>query len=242
MFILAISQVLEKSKALMLKFWYEELKPRYGSNITLILSDTDSFIFEVTTEDIYRDLYNIRHLMDLSEYSSSSPYFSSLNIKVPGKFKDETPSRVISECVALKPKMYSLKTFGYFDKDNQIQKDEWWSHYDYDEWWNERVPDLMLLQVKNGDLSNITFREKTAQTAKGVKKSAKKNIRHEAYLKCLRERNTKSVVQRTIRASKFKLYSYEMRKRALSSFDDKKHVLSDGIHTLAYGHFRLKKR
>jgi len=227
----------------MLKFWYDELKPRYGDNITLILSDTDSFIFEVRTDDVYQDLYNMRHLMDLSEYSSLSPYYDASNVKVPGKFKDETPSRVIQECVALKPKMYSLKTFGYFgyfDDDYRIQKDEWWEHYQYEKWWKESIPPLSLKQ-NDREWSSIIFKEKTNQTAKGVKKAAKKNIRHEAYLQCLRQKNTQSVIQRTIRATKFQLFTYEMKKRALSSYDDKKYLMDDGVNTLAYGHFKIKK-
>ena len=231
--------VLERSKNIMLKFWYDELKPRYGNKIKLILSDTDSFVFEVNTEDVYQDLYNMRHLMDLSEYSKLSPYFDDSNIKVPGKFKDETPSRVIAECVALKPKMYSIKSFGYFDNDGNVQQDEWWDHYRYEEWWKGCDPALILLQAKDGEWSPITFREKTAQTAKGVNKAAKKNIKHEEYLRCLRDKNTISVVQRTIRASEFNLSSLKMTKRALSSFDDKKYLLQDGINTLAYGHFKI---
>ena len=235
------AMVLEKSKAIMLRFWYQELKPRYGDKISLILSDTDSFIFEVTTDNVYQDMYNMRHLMDLSDYSPLSPYFDGSNRKVPGKFKDETPSRVIAECVALKPKMYSLKSFGYFDENGVIQKNDWWSHYEYDQWWERASPALSLTQLEGGKWSCTTFREKTDQTAlKGVTKAAKRNIRHEAYLKCLRNRTTKSVIQRTIRASKFKLYSLETRKRALSAFDDKKYLLPDGKHTLAYGHYRLK--
>ena len=136
--------------------------------------------------------------------------------------------------------MYSLKSFGYFDENGVIQKNDWWSHYEYDQWWERASPALSLTQLEGGKWSCTTFREKTDQTAKGVTKAAKRNIRHEAYLKCLRNRTTKSVIQRTIRASKFKLYSLETRKRALSAFDDKKYLLPDGKHTLAYGHYRLK--
>ena len=39
-----------------------------------------------------------------------------------------------------------------------------------------------------------------------------------------------------IQAKKHKIGTYEIEKTSLSCFDDKRHVLDDGIHTLAYFH------
>ena len=49
----------------------------------------------------------------------------------------------------------------------------------------------------------------------------KKNIRHK---------------MKRIQSKKHKLGTYEINKTSLSCFDDKRHVLDDGIHTLAYFH------
>ena len=46
---------------------------------------------------------------------------------------------------------------------------------------------------------------------------------------------------RRIQSKKYKLGTYEIDKRSLSVFDDKRSVLDDGIYTLAYFHKRLKK-
>jgi len=43
-----------------------------------------------------------------------------------------------------------------------------------------------------------------------------------------------------IRSHLHNMYSEEENKVAPSSEDDKRHVLEDKIHTLAYGHYRLK--
>ena len=102
--------VLEKSKHVMMEFWYDCLKQRYGDRIELILSDTDSFIYYVQTENAYQDLYDMKDLMDLSGYPSDSPYYDATNRKVVGKFSDEKPREIIEEVIALKPKMYSIKT------------------------------------------------------------------------------------------------------------------------------------
>ena len=52
--------VLENAKYVMNHFWYEVLKVKYEDQIKLLLSDTDSFIYAVNTEDAYHDLYNLR--------------------------------------------------------------------------------------------------------------------------------------------------------------------------------------
>ena len=100
--------VLEMAKYHMSWYWYEVLKPKYGDEIKLLLSDTDSFIYSVFTEDIYEDLLDLRKHVDLSVYPKDSPYFRPENKKVIGKFSDEKPDHVIKEVIALKPKMYSI--------------------------------------------------------------------------------------------------------------------------------------
>ena len=44
-----------------------------------------------------------------------------------------------------------------------------------------------------------------------------------------------------IRSHLHEMYSEEVNKVALSSEDDKRHVLEDKIHTLAHGHYRLRR-
>lgn len=43
----------------------------------------------------------------------------------------------------------------------------------------------------------------------------------------------------TIRSKTHQLYTREQTKIGLSPYDDKRYVLEDGIHTLAYGHHRI---
>ena len=48
--------ILDISKTLMYKFWYDYIKPKYGNKVELYYMDTDSFIFHVKTEDFYEDI------------------------------------------------------------------------------------------------------------------------------------------------------------------------------------------
>ncbi|GBB96747.1 hypothetical protein RclHR1_28220001 [Rhizophagus clarus] len=73
------ASVLGLSKLHMYRFWYGYVKERYGDNAQLGYMDTDSFIFQVDTEDIYKDMAEHPDLFDLND------------TKTIGLFKDETP-------------------------------------------------------------------------------------------------------------------------------------------------------
>ena len=101
--------ILELSKTLMCDFHYNIIKPLYGENAKLLFTDTDSLMYEIATEDVYKDLYNSSKtdLFDNSDYPVESEYYFKDNKKVIGKMKDEASGVPITEFVGLKSKMYS---------------------------------------------------------------------------------------------------------------------------------------
>ena len=50
--------ILEISKTLMYKFWYDCMKPKYNYNVKSCYMDTDSFIMNIKTNDFYKDMSN----------------------------------------------------------------------------------------------------------------------------------------------------------------------------------------
>lgn len=48
--------ILDISKVVMYDFHYNFMKPRYGDNVTLTYTDTDSFIYQVKSECFYTDM------------------------------------------------------------------------------------------------------------------------------------------------------------------------------------------
>ena len=50
--------ILDISKTLMYKFWYDYFKPKYGDTAKLCYTDTDSFIINIITEDFFEDISN----------------------------------------------------------------------------------------------------------------------------------------------------------------------------------------
>ena len=91
------------------RFHYNVIKAKYGDRASLLFTDTDSLVYSIQTEDLYQDMWNDKHLYDLSDYPTDSNFYEDTNKKVVGKMKDEVPSGIVAEVVALKPKVYSIK-------------------------------------------------------------------------------------------------------------------------------------
>ena len=75
----------------------------------------------------------------------------------------------------------------------------------------------------------------------GVKKRVVENtITHEDYKTCLLTGKEQLRKQNILRSYGHEIYTEEVNKIALSAADDKRHILSDGVHTLAWGHYKIK--
>ena len=104
--------ILDLSKTLMFDFHYKYIKPKYGDKAKLLFTDTDSFLYEIQTEDFYKDISgDVRDKFDTSDYPEGHPSGipTGINKKVLGMFKDETAGKVIKEFVGLRAKLYSYK-------------------------------------------------------------------------------------------------------------------------------------
>ena len=101
--------ILDISKVLMYDFYYNILKRKYNDKMKMIYTDTDSLIIKFETENIYSDLEEFKDIFDNSETCREN-LIDSTNMKVPGKFKDETKGIAIKEVVALGAKSYSYIT------------------------------------------------------------------------------------------------------------------------------------
>ena len=71
--------ILEISKTLMYKFWYDYMKPKYNDNVKLCYMDTDSFIMNIKTNDFYKDISNdVENRFDTSNYEVNTSETSAL--------------------------------------------------------------------------------------------------------------------------------------------------------------------
>ena len=87
------------------------MKPKYdGENLKLCYMDTDSLVYEIKTEDFYADIADdVPARFDTSGYIPDRPLPICLNRKVIGLMKDELGGAIMTEFVALRPKLYSYK-------------------------------------------------------------------------------------------------------------------------------------
>ena len=74
--------------------------------------DTDSFVYEIETEDFYRDIAkDVEKRFDTSGYSKDDnrPLLIGKNRKVLGLMKDELGGKIMIDFVALRTKMYAYR-------------------------------------------------------------------------------------------------------------------------------------
>ena len=78
--------------------------------------------------------------------------------------------------------------------------------------------------------------------AKGIVKSViKKDLRHEKYNDILTSGSKMYSKMKVIRSEKHRMYTMELNKISLSAYDDKRFIKKDGIHSYAYGHYKILK-
>lgn len=204
--------ILELSKFVMYKFFYEILRPYYGdSGVSLLYSDTDSLALEVKTFNIITDLQVLSDNMDFSNLDKNHVLYSNANKALLFKFKEEFALQPIARLCALKSKCYSFEiacthTCGI----------------------NHRG---VCLQCGNKKYSPFNVNK-----LKGIQKRTAREIHFKKYLKCIEESYARrdKVFQITSKAQT--ISTNLVNKISLSSFDDKRYIFNCGVHSEPYSH------
>ena len=87
------------------------MKRKYTEDkLTLCYMDTDSLIYDIETEDFYKDIADdVESRFDMSGYVPDRPLPVGKNKKVIGLMKDELGGGITKEFITLRPKMYANK-------------------------------------------------------------------------------------------------------------------------------------
>ena len=103
--------ILDLSKIVMYEFHYDYMVPKYGlEKLKLCYMDMDSLVYDIKTEDFYEDITDdVPARFDTSGYCPNRPLPVGLNKKVIGLMKDELGRKIMTEFVALRPKLCSYK-------------------------------------------------------------------------------------------------------------------------------------
>ena len=108
--------ILDLSKIAMYEFHYDYMKLKYEDNLKLCYMDTDSFGYHIKTEDFYADIADdVEERFDMRKYDKEDarPLPIGKNKKVIGLMKDELGGKIMTEIVALRPKLYSYRNIDY---------------------------------------------------------------------------------------------------------------------------------
>ena len=117
--------ILDLSKTLMYEFHYDCMRPKYDSKVKLCYVDIDSFVYEIETEDFYRDIEkDVKKRFDMSRYSrdDNRPLPIRENKKMIGLMKDELGGKITTEFVVLRAKMYTYRKIDKEVEENALQK------------------------------------------------------------------------------------------------------------------------
>jgi len=210
--------ILNLSKVMMYDLWYNKLKRQYGDKISLMYTDTDSFIFEVQTHDFDADVD--RSLWDFSEYHPDHPLFSLENKKVEGKVKLETHGVPISKFCGNRAKSYA------FEMDDSITK----LHT-----LGENCP-----MCKGG----CQYSHQKC-VGKGISRSILKTSNFDSYRRAKLHGFEQPNMCQTVDVYGFQSNNHtvttvKMTKAFVSSFDDKRNWQDEyGIHQLPHGHYKI---
>ena len=107
--------ILDVTKTLMYKFWYDYIKPKYQDIAKLCYMDTDSFITYIKAENFYKDIADdVKKWFDASNYIKDDKRLLPIgqNKKKIGFFKDELGGKIMKEFVALRGNRYAYLVDG----------------------------------------------------------------------------------------------------------------------------------
>ncbi|XP_011859332.1 PREDICTED: uncharacterized protein LOC105556829 [Vollenhovia emeryi] len=108
--------ILEIAKTRLYAFHYEYMVPLYHGLCRILYTDTDSLIYFVACDDIYRDMKRYIERFDTSDYAENNVFgMPRANKSVPGLMKDENRGAIMVEFVGLRAKMYAARVLGQSD-------------------------------------------------------------------------------------------------------------------------------
>jgi hypothetical protein len=103
--------ILERSKLIMQKLFYDVIRPAFRNRVTMLMSDTDSFCMLVEDTDVDSAVRKLSPVMDFSNYPPEHELYDASNKNVLGLLKNEVPgSSCIKRFAGVKAKSYMVVT------------------------------------------------------------------------------------------------------------------------------------
>lgn len=242
-------QVLDLSKLIVAKWWYDTVQPLWGNRVEALYTDTDSLVMHVEsgrvvdgvmTDCYWTDLAKIASTLDMSNQPKgvvdTIPELAAArkNKNVPGYFKDECAVEVDVTLDYIDPATDDLAVVKV-----PVHKE---------------IHEFVALRAKCYSYSasvpsgeeGVVASVKDDRRLKGISKSVARKIACDDYLWALElshvapEHSVSSHSMTRLASSKHAITTVRQEKRSLNPYDDKRYILEDGITTLPFGHYRTR--
>ena len=218
--------ILDMSNHIIYDFYYNMLKNTFD-NVELLGQDTDSFIVQLSGRgNIVHKMCEMYKSYDFSELDNTSYFYGQL----VNYYEHEVD----------RSKFPSLDSFHNFNKklSRLIFKDEHNGH---------RITEFIGLRPKMYCL--VDEKHVVHNAAKGIPRNVvidgeRMNVKNINLYKCVLEAESKkdAVIEGTfklINNQGFDISTKEQTKTLMTCTDNKRWILDDNVHTLAFGHYQL---
>jgi len=104
--------VLEVSKLVMQRLFYREIRPKFPEGVSVVMSDTDSFVLLTKQKCSDEVVSRLKKIMDFSNYPKSHHLYDETRKNALGLIKNEIPQDDISDFCGVRAKSYAINTLG----------------------------------------------------------------------------------------------------------------------------------
>lgn len=257
--------ILELSKIVLYKFYYNYLKNKYQDKISMLYTDTDSLVVHVETDNFYQDIRENLNKFDTSNYELNNIHNITPNKSIIGNMKDEYGGKLIKSFYGTGAKAYCIILGEKLDFYINYLKPRFHNNIHIMESTNDHLTVNVNTEVFSGTntkfmveelLKNfntnvnieiikhlngaLIFRITDALTkkAKGVKKCViRKDIKLDDYQDVVEQEKILYRRMNIFKSNLHNMYTQMKNKVALSAKDDKRYILSGSSKTLAWGHY-----
>ena len=187
----------------MFDFHYNYIKNKYGQKAELLMTDTDSLMYPIQTDDVYYDIKkDVKKKFDTSNFPDVHPsgIKTGVNEKVVGVFKNEAAANTITHFVGLSSKLYAYLIEMLYGKYGKLKE-----------------PEEEEIRKAKGVKKNVI----------------KKSLTFEDYKKCLFSEEKVMREMNMFKTQNHDIYTMSVNKVALSANDDKRIICPNKINTLA---------
>jgi len=103
--------ILDISKVCLYEFHHEYMSPMYRDKCKIMYTDTDSLIYHIECDDVYKNMKRDIARFDTNDYDPADNVYSmhSREQKSTRLMKDENNGAIMTELVGLIAKMYAVK-------------------------------------------------------------------------------------------------------------------------------------